>query len=177
MDEGISALCGEDLPLLLVVTHIGVHTKGQERDDDVQVIIWSGVCEYLCQQAVCKEEWGNIRHCLSSPRSAHTLFCLVLLPLWDILITSQDHHFEVTAFPHQSTSRSPDTQTRIFLPGKSQKNSQGSSDLLCDGIPDRSKFGFYGVSLTLAVLHSGPWGVGARFRHGPSAPEHQHLLQ
>lgn len=74
MDEGIPALSGEDLPFLLVVTYIGVHTEGQERDNNVQIIIRTGVGEDLCEQTVCKEKPGHITQCLDPSSCSHNSF-------------------------------------------------------------------------------------------------------
>lgn len=52
MDEGIAPLSGENLPLLLVVAHVGIGTIRQERDDHVKVVVGSNVIEHLCHQAL-----------------------------------------------------------------------------------------------------------------------------
>lgn len=48
VDKCITPFSGENL-LFLMVTHIGVHTKGQERDNNIQIIVWSSVSKHLCQ--------------------------------------------------------------------------------------------------------------------------------
>lgn len=59
VDEGVAPLSGEDLPLLLVVAHVGVHAEGQQGDDDIQIVVRPGVIEHLCQQALCEGGGGG----------------------------------------------------------------------------------------------------------------------
>ncbi len=41
VDEGVASLRGQDLPLLFVVADIGVRAEGEQRNHNVQIVVWS----------------------------------------------------------------------------------------------------------------------------------------
>lgn len=52
VDEGVASLGGQDLPLLFVVTDVGVRAEGQQRDHHVQVVVRADVVEHLSHQTL-----------------------------------------------------------------------------------------------------------------------------
>lgn len=52
VDEGVAALSGQDLPLLLVVADVGVRAEGHEGNHQVQVVVRSNRGEHLSHQTL-----------------------------------------------------------------------------------------------------------------------------
>lgn len=74
VDKGITPFGGENLPFFLMIAHIRVHTKSQERDNNIQIVIWSSVSKHLGQQAICKRNGIKISDYLAN---LHIAFKLV----------------------------------------------------------------------------------------------------